>query len=312
MTKLIYCMLTSLDGYTEDALGRFDWGISEDEPVLAYINELGASIGTYLYGRRIYETMLYWENAPIGADQSAVERDFTLQWQSARKFVYSRTLTEPRSARTWIERTFDVEAIRRLKVESTHDISVSGPGLAAQALAAGLVDEIHPIVCPVVVGGGKRFLPDGIQLDLRLLESRSFESGQLLADRARGIHQRRERCEIAGAGMQPQQVEPDPLERGDTLAELRRCRLLPRGKHRGLGRSRRHERRDHLRRGAPRWRASHTPARLFQRRSRIPACHHRLMPLGMNCTSSELLTAPKASAVCSSRNPTRDLASVRG
>ena len=108
-----------------------------------------------------------------------MERDFTLQWKSARKFVYSRTLTEPRSASTWVERTFDVEAIRQLKAESAHDISVNGPELAAQALAAGLVDEISPIVCPVVVGGGKRFLPDGIQLDLRLSESRTFESGMV-------------------------------------------------------------------------------------------------------------------------------------
>lgn len=177
MAKLIYCMITSLDGYTEDALGRFDWGISEDEPVLAYINELGASIGAYLYGRRIYETMLYWETAPTGADRSTVERDFTLQWRSARKFVYSRTLAEPRSADTWIERTFDAEAIRRLKAESPHDISVNGPELAAQALAAGLVDEIAPIVCPVVVGGGKRFLPDGGRLDLELLDARRFDSG---------------------------------------------------------------------------------------------------------------------------------------
>lgn len=185
MAKLIYCMITSLDGYTEDAQGRFDWGISEDEPVLAYINELCASVRTYLYGRRIYETMLYWETAPTGADQSAAERDFTLQWKSARKFVYSRTLTEPRSADTWIERTFDVEAIRQLKAESAHDISVNGPELAAQALAAGLVDEICPIVCPVIVGGGKRFLPDGLQLDLELLEARPFASGVVVMRYAR-------------------------------------------------------------------------------------------------------------------------------
>lgn len=133
MAKLIYCMITSLDGYTEDAQGRFDWGISGGEPVLAYINELCASVRTYLYGRRIYETMLYWETAPTGADQSAVERDFTLQWKSARKFVYSRTLTEPRSADTFIERKFDADAIRRLKAESAHDISVNGPELAAPA-----------------------------------------------------------------------------------------------------------------------------------------------------------------------------------
>ncbi len=185
MAKLIYGMITSLDGYTEDAHGRFDWGISEDEPVLAYINEIGASIGTYLYGRRIYGTMLYWETVPAESGQSAVEREFTRQWKAARKFVYSRTLTEPRSADTWIERTFDVEAIRQLKAESPHDISVNGPELAAQSLASGLVDEICPIVCPVVVGGGKRFLPDGVRLDLELLESRSFDSGVVVTRYAR-------------------------------------------------------------------------------------------------------------------------------
>jgi dihydrofolate reductase len=177
MAKLIYSMLTSLDGYTEDARGRFGWGAPDDEEVHSYINELGSSIRTYLYGRRMYETMVYWESAPTSPDQPPALRDWARQWQSAQKIVFSRTLLEPRSARTHIEREFDPAAIRRLKAESTHDISVDGPELAAQAIAAGLVDEFQPIVCPVLVGGGKRFFPDGVGLDLALLEARSFSRG---------------------------------------------------------------------------------------------------------------------------------------
>ena len=177
MARLIYSMMTSLDGYTEDATGRFGWGAPEDEAVHAYINELASSVGTYLYGRRMYETMVYWETAHTLPDQRPVELAWARQWQAAEKVVYSRTLDAPRSARTRIEREFDPATIHRLKASAERDITVDGPTLAAQAIRAGLVDEFQPIVCPVVVGGGKRFFPDDVRLELELLEARPFDSG---------------------------------------------------------------------------------------------------------------------------------------
>jgi dihydrofolate reductase len=176
MARLIYGMLQSLDGYTEDARGGFGWA-APDEAVHACANELGASVGTYLYGRRMYETMLYWETAHTLPDQPTVALGWARQWQAAEKVVYSRTLAEPRSARTRIERAFEPDAVRRLKAEADRDIAVAGPGLAAAVLRAGLVDELQMIVFPVVVGGGTRFLPDGVRLDLELMEERRFESG---------------------------------------------------------------------------------------------------------------------------------------
>lgn len=180
MAKLIYSMLTSLDGYTEDAQDDFGWGVPEDEEVHSYINTLASSFGTYLYGRRMYETMVYWETAHTLPDQPQVVLDFARQWQAAEKIVYSRTLTEPRSARTRIEREFDPDWVRRLKSQSAHDITVDGPELAAQAIRAGLVDEFQVIVCPVVVGGGKRFFPDGVRLELELVEERRFGNGVVI------------------------------------------------------------------------------------------------------------------------------------
>ena len=176
MAKLIYSMIQSLDGYTEDAQGDFGWGAPE-EAVHTFVNELASSVGTYLYGRRMYETMVYWETAHTLPNQPQHELNWARQWQAAEKVVYSRTLAEPRSARTRIERKFDPEAVRRLKAGAAHDLTVDGPELAAQALRAGLVDEIQPIVCPVVVGGGKRFFPEGVRLDLELLEERRFSNG---------------------------------------------------------------------------------------------------------------------------------------
>jgi len=177
MAKLIYSMLTSLDGYTEDEHGDFGWGAPEDAEVHSYVNELASSVGTYLYGRRMYETMVYWETAHTIPDLPQFELDWARQWQAAEKIVYSRTLAEPRSARTRIEREFDPDAVRRLKAGAEHDITVDGPELAAQAIRAGLVDEFQMIVCPVVVGGGKRFFPDGVRLDLELVEERPFGNG---------------------------------------------------------------------------------------------------------------------------------------
>jgi dihydrofolate reductase len=177
MARLIYSMLMSLDGYIEDERGEFGWGAPEDEQVHSYINELASSVGTYLYGRRMYETMVYWETAHTIPDLPPFVLDWARQWQAAEKIVYSRTLAEPRSARTRLEREFDPDAVRRLKADAEHDITVDGPELAAQALRAGLVDELQPIVCPVVVGGGKRFFPEGVRLDLELREERRFDSG---------------------------------------------------------------------------------------------------------------------------------------
>jgi dihydrofolate reductase len=176
MAKLIYSMFTSLDGYTEDADGSFDWS-TPDEEVHSYVNELVSSVGTYLYGRKMYETMVYWETAHTIPDQPRFVLDWARQWQAAEKIVFSRTLTEARSARTRIEREFDPDAVRRLKAHTEHDMTVDGPELAAHAIRAGLVDEFQVLVCPVIVGGGKRFFPDGVRLDLKLIEDRRFGNG---------------------------------------------------------------------------------------------------------------------------------------
>ncbi len=176
MAKLLYSMLTSLDGYTEDEHGKFDWS-TPDAEVHTYVNELASSVGTYLYGRRMYETMVNWETAHTIPNQPQYVLDWARQWQAAEKVVYSRTLTEPRSARTRIEREFDPEAVRRLKADADHDITVDGPELAAEAIRAGVVDEFQMIICSVLVGGGKRFFPDGVRLDLELAEERRFGNG---------------------------------------------------------------------------------------------------------------------------------------
>lgn len=180
MGKLIYSMLISLDGYTEDDHGRFGWGAPQDEEVHSYITALASSVGTYLYGRRMYETMVYWETAHTIPDQPQFVLEWARQWRAADKVVYSRTLAGQRSARTRIERKFDPDAVRRLKADAKHDITVDGPELAAQAIRAGLVDEFQMIVCPAIVGGGKRFFPDGVRLDLELLEERRFDSGVVI------------------------------------------------------------------------------------------------------------------------------------
>ena len=177
MARLIYSMLMSLDGYTEDEHGKFGWGAPADEEVHSYVNQITSSVGTYLYGRRMYDTMVYWETAHTVPDQPQFELDWARQWRAAEKVVYSRTLAEPRSARTRIEREFDPDAVRLLKANANHDITVDGPELAAHAIRAGVVDEFHMIVCPVIVGGGKRFFPDGVRLNLDLLEERRFSSG---------------------------------------------------------------------------------------------------------------------------------------
>ena len=176
MAKLIYSPIASLDGYVEDERGGFDWA-APDEEVHAFINDLERPIGTYLYGRRIYETMVFWETVSNGGDQPAATRDFADIWRAAGKVVYSRTLPGPSSARTHIEREFDPAAIGRLKESSGRDISVGGAMLAGEAIEAGLVDECHLFLIPVIVGGGKRALPDHARVQLELVAERSFRSG---------------------------------------------------------------------------------------------------------------------------------------
>jgi dihydrofolate reductase len=175
---LVYSAITSLDGYVADADGNFEWAAPSEE-VHAFVNEVERPIGTYLYGRRMYETMLPWDDADAFADASPVSREFSEIWRAADKVVYSTTLESVSSARTRLERAFDPEAVRRMKAEG--DLSVGGAGLAAEALRAGLVDEIQLFLTPAVIGGGTRALPDGLRLDLELLDERRFASGVVYA-----------------------------------------------------------------------------------------------------------------------------------
>jgi dihydrofolate reductase len=170
---LMYSVIASLDGYTADAEGTFDWA-EPDEEVHAFVNELERGIGTYLYGRRMYETMVYWETVPL-AGQSPAARDYAEIWQAADKIVYSTTLTAASSPRTRIEPRFDPAAVQELKRRG--DVSVGGPGLAAAAIRAGLVDEYHLFVTPVVVGGGTAVFPDGVRAGLDLVDERRFAGG---------------------------------------------------------------------------------------------------------------------------------------
>ncbi len=176
MAKLIYAAITSLDGYIEDAEGRFDWSMP-DEELHAFVNDLERTIGTYLYGRRMYETMVFWENPPTEADESPVFSDYARIWQAAEKVVYSRTLRTTSSARTRIERDFDRDAVEQLKQSSGADIAIGGAELAGQAMAGGLVDECHLFLCPILVGGGKRALSDNVRAELQLLDERRFQHG---------------------------------------------------------------------------------------------------------------------------------------
>ncbi|MGH2852284.1 MAG: dihydrofolate reductase family protein [Solirubrobacteraceae bacterium] len=176
MGRLIYSAITSLDGYVEDEHGGFGWA-TPDEEVHAFVNDLERPIGTHLYGRRMYETMVFWETEGTGGDRRAASRDYAEIWRASEKVVYSRTLAATISARTRIERDFSPDAIARLKESSARDITVGGPDLAGQAIATGLVDECHLFLNPVVVGGGKRALPDDVHVELELLAERSFRSG---------------------------------------------------------------------------------------------------------------------------------------
>ena len=175
MAKLIYLAIQSFDGYIEDEAGEFGWGEPDDE-VHAFINDVARSVGTFLYGRRLYETMLVWETLPLDGLPAHI-RDFAEIWRAADKVVFSRKLDDVSTANTRIEREFDPDAVRELKASASEDLAVGGAELAAEAFKAGVVDELQLFVAPVVVGGGKRSLPGGVRLDLELLEERRFAGG---------------------------------------------------------------------------------------------------------------------------------------
>jgi dihydrofolate reductase len=177
MAKLIYSAIASLDGYVADEDGNFDWA-EPDEEVHSFVNDLYRPVGTYLLGRRMYEVMVYWETITL-AGQPPFVHDFAEIWQAADKIVYSKTLEAVSSARTRIERDFDPAAVRQLKAAADRDITVAGPELAAQAFKAGLVDECHLFLAPIVVGGGTQSLPDKVRLELELLDERRFGNGMV-------------------------------------------------------------------------------------------------------------------------------------
>ena len=176
MAKLIYSAIASLDGYVEDRSGSFEWAAPDDE-LHAFVNDLERPIGTYLYGRRMYETMACWETAGAEGEQAAVSGDYAEIWRAAEKIVFSRTLQATSTARTRIERDLDPGAIRLLKASSEADLAIGGADLAGQALAAGLVDELHLFLHPIAVGGGKPVLPDGVRVELELIDERRFRGG---------------------------------------------------------------------------------------------------------------------------------------
>ncbi|MFW6076088.1 MAG: dihydrofolate reductase family protein [Chloroflexota bacterium] len=178
MARLIYTALMSLDGFIADEDGQFDWAMPDDD-VHHFINNLMRPIGTYLYGRKLYEVMVAWETMDSDPDQPRAILDFAGIWQHANKVVYSRTLESVASSRTRIEPEFNPEAVREMKSLSGQDMAIGGPDLAASAFRHGLIDECHIFIAPVIVGGGKRGLPDTGRLDLQLVDERRFGNGMV-------------------------------------------------------------------------------------------------------------------------------------
>ena len=176
MARLLYMAITSLDGYVADEKGNYDWAMPDDE-VFGFVNDFERPVGTYLYGRRLYQEMTGWETMHTQPGLSPLMLDFAAIWQAAGKVVYSRSLDAIATARMRLERNFDPDAVREMKASADRDITVGGPTLAAEAIRAGVVDEIHLLVCPVVVGGGTRALPDDVRLRLELLGERRFGNG---------------------------------------------------------------------------------------------------------------------------------------
>jgi dihydrofolate reductase len=178
MAKLIYAAIASLDGYIADDDGNFDWAMPSDE-VHAFANDLERGIGSHLYGRRMYDTMVFWETEPRAPDAPPEMREYAEIWRAADKVVYSTTLDSPSSARTRIESRFDPEAVRRFKAEAQRDLSIGGANLAGQAIEAGLVDELHLFLVPIIVGGGTPVLPGRVRVPLELMEERRFANGMV-------------------------------------------------------------------------------------------------------------------------------------
>ena len=186
MAKLIYFVTASLNGYITDERGKFGWA-EPDAEVHAFVNDLIRPAGTHLYGRRMYETMMAWETEPSLAEESPIMRDFAELWQAADKIVYSKTLSTVQTSKTRLERNFDPVAVKQLVDSSTSDVYIGGPGLASNAFRAGLVDECHIILVPIIVRAGTRFLPDDVLLELDLVTTRQFDSGMVY------LHYRRRR-----------------------------------------------------------------------------------------------------------------------
>lgn len=178
MAKLVYAPICSVDGYIEDASGKFDWA-APDEETHQFLNDITRSVGTHLYGRRMYETMQAWENMPELIESSPIAKDFATVWQAAEKIVFSKTLKAPSTKRTRIERDFDANAIRDLKRTASKPLCIGGAALAAEAFRAGLVDEVHLMLAPVSVGGGKPALPRDFRVDLVPVEDRRFSGGMV-------------------------------------------------------------------------------------------------------------------------------------
>ena len=177
MSKLFFLMTSSLDGYIADENGNLDWA-EPDEEVHRFVNDLLRPVGTFLFGRRVYEVMLVWETMELAGQPSYVQ-DFGGIWKAADKIVYSTTLEKVSSARTRIERDFDPAAVRRMKATAKGDIEIGGPELAGQAISAGLVDELHLLIAPVIIGGGTRLFSDGLRAKLDLVDERRFGSGTI-------------------------------------------------------------------------------------------------------------------------------------
>jgi dihydrofolate reductase len=178
VARLVYAPIASMDGFVADDADRFDWAAPDDE-VHAFVNELMRPVGTHLYGRRMYDVLGVWETFGDAPDDPPAVRDFAAIWRAADKVVYSRTLSDVSSARTRLERDFDPDALRALKRATDSDLSIGGPDLATQALAADLVDELHLFIVPTAVGGGKPVLPLGLRLPLELVDQRGFGNGTL-------------------------------------------------------------------------------------------------------------------------------------
>ena len=178
MAKLLYLTPSSLDGYIADETGDLDW-LAPDEEGFAFITDLLRPIGTYLYGRKMYQTMAVWETPNVIPDVTPDMLEFAKVWQSAAKIVYSKSLDTVSTAKTRLEREFDPQAIRDLKAQSPHDLSVGGPNIAAQAIRAGLVDEYHLFITPIMIGRGKRVLPTDVWIKLELLDERHFPNGMV-------------------------------------------------------------------------------------------------------------------------------------